>query len=80
MKSVTAKYRRGSHTIWGYGSLLCVHGRAGGSEGGVRSLGSGSELGEGQDLTVVPQRMLLQLADGHGGEGARQALVRVLLT
>lgn len=34
---------------------------------------------EGQGLAVVPQGMLLQLADGHGGERAGRALVRVLL-
>lgn len=38
------------------------------------------EFGQGECLAVVRQRVLLQLADGHGGEGARQALVGVLLT
>lgn len=38
------------------------------------------EFGQGERLTVVRQRVFLQLADGHGGEGARQALVGVLLT
>lgn len=46
----------------------------------MSSLGSSSEFGEGQGLTMVSQRVLPQLADGHGGEGARQALVCVLLT
>lgn len=46
----------------------------------MSSLGSSPEFGEGQGLTVVSQRVLLQLADGHGGERARQALVHVLLT
>lgn len=46
----------------------------------MSSLGSSPQFGEGQCLTVVSQRVLLQLADGHGGEGARQALVCVLLT
>lgn len=44
------------------------------------SLGGRPQFGEGQDLTVVPQGVLLQLADGHRGEGAPQALVCVLLT
>lgn len=46
----------------------------------MSSLGSSPEFGEGQCLTMVSQRVLLQLADGHRGERARQALVCVLLT
>lgn len=46
----------------------------------MRGLGGGPELVEGQGLAVVPQGVLLQLTDGHGGERAGQALVRVLLT
>lgn len=38
------------------------------------------QFGQGERLAVVRQRVLLQLADGHGGEGAGQALVGVLLT
>lgn len=39
------------------------------------SLGGGPQLVERERLAVVPEGMPLQLADGHGGEGARQALV-----
>lgn len=46
----------------------------------MRSLVGCSEFGKGQDFTVVSQRVLLQLADGHRSEGAGQALVCVLLT
>lgn len=46
----------------------------------MRRLGGGPQLLEGQGLAVVSQRVLLQLADGHRGEGTRQAFVRVLLT
>lgn len=67
-------------TIWSQRSLLCVTGQPGGPEGGMSSLGSSPKFVEGQGLTMVSQRMLLQLADGHGGEGARQALVHVLFT
>lgn len=70
----------GSLTIRVQGSLLCVTGRSGGPGGSVSSLGSSTQFGEGQRLAVVHQRVLLQLADGHRGEGARQALVCVLLT
>lgn len=70
----------GSHTIRGQGSLLCVTGQPWGPKGAMSSLGSSPEFGEGQGLTMVSQRVLLQLTDGHWGEGARQALVCVLLT
>ena len=77
---ITSKsYYTWSHTIWGQRSLLCGTGQPGGPEGGMSSLGSSPQFGEGQGLAVVSQRVLLQMADGHGGEGARQTFVCVLL-
>lgn len=67
-------------TVRGYGSLLCGTGESERPGGGVRRLGGGPQFLEGQGLAVISQRVLLQLADGHGGEGTRQAFVRVLLT
>lgn len=68
-------------TVRGDGSLL---GGGGGEPerpgGGMRRLGGGPQFLEGQGLAVISQGVLLQLADGHRGEGTRQAFVRVLLT
>lgn len=69
-----------SFTIRGQGALLGVSGRPDGPVGGLSSLGGSAELVQGQGLAVFSEGVLLQLDDGHGGEGARQALVHVLLT
>lgn len=67
-------------TVRSEGGLLSVRGQPGRPQGGVGRLRGRPQFGQGERLAVVRQRVLLQLADGHGGEGARQALVGVLLT
>lgn len=48
----------------------------GAGSGGAQG-GSGFEFGQRERLSVLLQRVLLQLADGGGGERTRDALVRV---
>lgn len=50
--------------------MVSVRRLSGEPDSSVRSLGGSSEFREGQNLAVVRQRMLLQLADGHRGEWA----------
>ena len=68
--------RRGSEGLTfggqGPGELGVVAGQLGGPQGG---LGGGPQLAERELLAMVPEGVLLQQADGRGGEGARQALV-----
>lgn len=67
-------------TVRDRGSLLRGGGEAERPGGGMRRLGGGPQFLEGQGLAVISERVLLQLADGHRGEGTGQAFVRVLLT
>lgn len=60
-------------------ALLRVSGQAR-FEGEVRGLSRGSEFGKSESLSVIPLRMLLQLADGGRSESTREALVHVLFT
>lgn len=67
-------------TVRGYGRRLGGTGESERPGGGMGRLGGGPQFLEGQSLAVISERVLLQLADGHRGEGARQAFISMLLT